>query len=65
MIGLMLLAQLSQPVPKVGPCPLGYYASGSYCVPAPRTDRQAVPQIGRRCPFGWYTQSAYCVRDSL
>jgi hypothetical protein len=33
MIELALLAALTQPLPKVGVCPLGYYASGSYCVP--------------------------------
>ena len=29
-----LAQQPVQPLPKVGSCPLGYYSSGSYCVPS-------------------------------
>jgi hypothetical protein len=55
---LLLLAQLAQPVPKLGSCPYGYYTQGSYCVPA----RPAPPAIERdgQCPFGWYSQGYYC-----
>ena len=32
--GSTLAQQPVQPLPKVGSCPLGYYSSGSYCVPS-------------------------------
>ena len=51
------------PLPKVGSCPLGYYSSGSYCVPADRgTNREAIQKSGSTCPLGWYTSGSYCVR---
>jgi hypothetical protein len=58
---LLLLAQLAQPVPKLGRCPLGYYTQGSYCVPA-LPAQQAVSRDGS-CPFGWYQAGSYCVRS--
>lgn len=61
MITLALLAQLAQPAPQLGKCPLGYYSQNGYCVPA-GAQRDAVPMIGGRCPYGWYTQGSYCVR---
>ncbi len=65
MIGLVLLAQLGQPVPQVGACPLGYYTQGRYCVPAPRARQEAVQRLSVQCPYGWFSQGSYCVRDSL
>lgn len=62
MIELLLLAQLSQPVPKTGQCPIGYYTQYGYCVPFTGTRQQAVEKVNGRCPVGWFTQGNYCVR---
>jgi len=58
------LAQLApMPLPKVGSCPLGYYRSGSYCVPADRgTKREAIQKSGS-IPLCWYSSVNYCVRN--
>jgi hypothetical protein len=32
--GGALAQQPVRPLPRMGGCPLGYYASGSYCVPS-------------------------------
>ena len=51
-----------QPIPKVGGCPLGYYASGSYCVPSKSgTTRGALEKTGNSCPLGFYSSGNYCV----
>lgn len=63
MIGVLLLTQLAQPVPRLGSCPLGYYSQAGYCVPAAAVQRDAVPKVGSRCPFGWYTEGGYCIRS--
>ena len=60
MIGFLLLAQLSQPVPKLQTCQ--QYGYG-YCVPGLRAPREAVVKVSPRCPYGWYTQNGYCVRS--
>ena len=52
MIELALLAALTQPLPKVGVCPLGYYSSGSYCVPGRGTTKEAIEKQGSFCPLG-------------
>ncbi len=73
----MLLAQLSallvlaapamaqqpvRPLPKVGGCPLGYCASGSYCMPSKSgSSRGAIEKSGNSCPLGFYSSGAYCV----
>ena len=59
MISLVLLAQLVQPLPRVGGCPLGYYISNSYCVPSP-TAKSAIVKQGSTCPLGYYSTGAYC-----
>ncbi len=57
-----LAQQPVQPLPKVGGCPLGYYASGSYCVPSKSsTTRGALEKTGGSCPLGFYSSGAYCV----
>lgn len=61
MIDLILIAQLAQPVPKLGRCPLGYYTQFGYCVPAAGS-QQAVQKAGPACPYGWYSQGSYCAR---
>lgn len=64
MIGaIVLLLAISQPIPRVGGCPLGYYSSGSYCVPSRSTNREAIEKEGSYCPLGWYSSSGYCVRS--
>ena len=57
-----LAQQPVQPLPKVGGCPLGYYASGSYCVPSRSSSaRGALEKTGGSCPLGFYSSGAYCV----
>jgi hypothetical protein len=60
---IALLLAVSQPAPKLGSCPLGYYSSGSYCVPSRSTNREAIEKEGNYCPLGWYSASGYCVRS--
>ena len=51
-----------QPLPKVGGCPLGYYTSGSYCVPSKSGNtRGALEKTGNSCPLGFYSSGTYCV----
>jgi len=51
-----------QPLPKVGGCPLGYYASGSYCVPSKSGNtRGALEKTGNSCPLGFYSSGNYCI----
>ena len=57
-----LAQQPVRPLPKVGGCPLGYYASGSYCVPsASDNTRGALEKTGSSCPLGFYGSGNYCV----
>ena len=57
-----LAQQPVQPLPKVGSCPLGYYSSGSYCVPSRSGNtRGALEKSGSSCPLGFYTSGSYCV----
>jgi hypothetical protein len=50
------------PLPYVGTCPLGYYRSSSYCVPAPAgATRPAIQREGNTCPLGYYRSNNYCV----
>ena len=52
------------PLPKVGSCPLGYYSSGSYCVPSERAgSREAIQKSGSTCPLGWYSSGNYCMKS--
>ncbi|MFZ0406945.1 MAG: hypothetical protein WAM11_02375 [Cyanobium sp.] len=56
------LAQQLRPLPRVGGCPLRYYASGSYCVPS-RSDniRGAIEKTGNNCPLGFYASGNDCL----
>jgi len=57
-----LAQQPVQPLPKVGGCPLGYYSSGSYCVPSKSGNtRGALEKTGNSCPLGFYSSGNYCV----
>jgi hypothetical protein len=51
-----------RPLPKLGGCPLGYYSSGSYCVPSSSSNtRGAIEKTGNSCPLGFYASGGYCV----
>jgi hypothetical protein len=59
MISFILLAQLAQPLPRIGTCPIGYYGANDYCIPL----RQTTPAIikeGTSCPLGYYNAGSYC-----
>jgi hypothetical protein len=59
-----LAQQPVRPLPKVGACPVGYYASGSYCVPSKNGNtRGAIEKVGGSCPMGFYASGNYCVRS--
>jgi hypothetical protein len=59
-----LAQQPVQPLPKVGSCPLGYYSSGSYCVPSSGGNTKgAIEKSGRSCPLGYYSSGNYCVKS--
>jgi hypothetical protein len=59
MISILILAQLAQPVPRVGSCPIGYYISAGYCVPS-RTAKPAIVKNGTTCPLGYYSTGSFC-----
>ena len=57
-----LAQQPVRPLPKVGGCPLGYYASSSYCVPSTSGNtRGAIEKSGNSCPLGFYSSGNYCL----
>lgn len=51
----------TQPLPKTGPCPAGYAASGAYCKPG-KLARFAVEKHGG-CPSGWQASGNYCLGE--
>lgn len=61
MLAILLFAA-ADPLPKIGMCPLEYYSSGSYCVPAASSSRRAIEKEGSYCPLGWYSSAGYCVK---
>jgi len=48
----------SRVLPKDGPCGVGFYASGNYCISY--ADRRAVPKAGA-CGVGFFPSGRYCV----
>lgn len=59
-----LAQQPVRPLPKVGGCPVGYYASGDFCVPNKSgNSRGAIEKVGNSCPMGWYSSGSYCVTN--
>ena len=63
--GAALAQQPVRPLPKVGGCPLGYYSSGSYCVPNKSGNtRGAIEKSGGSCPLGFYSSGNYCLSSS-
>ena len=60
--GSALAQQPVQPLPRSGGCPLGYYSSGSYCVPSKGSNtRGAIEKVGGGCPLGFYSSGNYCL----
>jgi hypothetical protein len=61
----LAIAQQSQQLPQPRQpgqwCPVGWVASGSYCVPGSEKAPQAVPKNGW-CPSGWRESGSYCIR---
>jgi hypothetical protein len=48
--------------PGCGHCPLGYDASGNYCLSSPSIEREAIQKTGNSCPLGWFSSGSYCVK---
>jgi len=44
-------------------CPLGFYASGNYCLSSPSNEREAIQKTGNSCPLGWFSSGSYCVKS--
>lgn len=65
-LGLPVLAQQPvRPLPKIGSCPIGYYSSGSYCVPNQSGNtRGAIEKSGNSCPIGFYSSGNYCLSST-
>ena len=59
--GILVAQQPVQPLPKVGSCPLGYYSSGSYCVPSSGGNTRGAIEKSGGCPLGFYSSGNYCV----
>jgi hypothetical protein len=65
LLPMLAFAQQSQQLPQPRQpgqwCPVGWVASGSYCVPGSDKAPQAVPKNGW-CPSGWRESGSYCIR---
>jgi hypothetical protein len=61
----LALAQRSQQLPQPRQpgqwCPVGWMASGNYCVPGSDKAPAAIPKNGW-CPSGWRESGSYCIR---
>jgi hypothetical protein len=53
--------QVLQPKQLGQRCPVGWMASGSYCVPGSDKAPAAIPKNGW-CPAGWRKSGSYCIR---
>ena len=61
-ISSALAQQPVRPLPRVGGCPLGYYASGDYCVPSKSgNSRGAIEKVGNSCPIGFTSSGNDCL----
>jgi len=62
----LAVAQRSQQLPQPRQpgqwCPVGWMASGSYCVPGSDKAPFAIPKNGW-CPAGWRESGSYCIRS--
>ena len=62
MAATALAQQPVRPLPRLGSCPIGYYSSGSYCVPSSGgNSRGAIEKTGNSCPIGFYSAGNYCL----
>ena len=61
--GSALAQQPVRPLPKVGGCPFGFYASGNYCVSSPSNEREAIQKTGNSCALGWFSSGSTCVKS--
>ena len=61
----LAIAQRSQHLPQPRQpgqwCPVGWTASGNYCVPGSDKAPAAIPKNGW-CPAGWRESGSYCIR---
>jgi len=52
------------PLPRMGSCPLGYYAASGYCLPNRSVNAGgAIQKTGGSCPFDYYSSGNYCVSN--
>jgi hypothetical protein len=65
LLPMLVIAQQSQRLPQPRQpgqwCPVGWSASGNYCVPGSDKAPQAIPKNGF-CPAGWRESGSYCIR---
>jgi len=54
-------SQLPQPRQSGQWCPVGWMASGNYCVPGSDKAPAAIPKKDW-CPVGWRESGSYCIR---
>jgi hypothetical protein len=54
-------SQLPQPRQPGHWCPVGWMASGNYCVPGSDKAPAAIPKKDW-CPVGWRESGSYCIR---
>jgi hypothetical protein len=60
--GTAMAQQPVRPLPRLGSCPMGYYASSSDCVPGRSGNtRGAIEKVGNSCPLGFYSSGNYCL----
>ena len=59
--GVTATRQLPQPRQPDQWCPVGWMASGNYCVPGSDKAPAAIPKNGW-CPAGWRESGSYCIR---
>ena len=56
-----LAQQPVRPLPKVGGCPVGYYASGDYCVPSKSgNSRGAIEKVGKHLSSFYILSISFC-----
>jgi hypothetical protein len=63
LLSVFAFAQQPLPQPRYPGqwCPVGWTASGNYCVPGSDKAPQAIPKNGF-CPAGWRESGSYCIR---
>jgi hypothetical protein len=63
-LGIQTAYSSPVPLPRVGGCPLGYYAASGYCVPSRAVKTgDAIQKSDGTCPFGYYGSGSYCVSN--